>query len=75
MRIIAIVLFILLAVFIVVFSCVILETAERELKRQRGVKNCEDKCKEQKDLGFCSGQCDICIFNTDNVYPEDNKHE
>lgn len=71
MRIIAIIFFIVLVLFIVMFSCVILEAAENERKRQRGVKVCEDKCKDQKELGICSGQCDCCVFNVNNTYPEE----
>lgn len=71
MRIIAIILFIVLSLFIVIFSCVILEAAENELRRQRGVKTCKDKCKDQKELGICSGQCEICVFNVNNTYPEE----
>lgn len=72
MRIIAIIiLFILLFLFIVMFSCVILEAAENELKKQRGIKTCKDICKDQKELGICSGQCEICVFNVNNTYPEE----
>ena len=62
---------IVLFIIIAIFSYVILEEEYREHKKQQGIQHCIDCCKDQKELGICSGQCDDCVFNVNNMYPED----